>query len=258
MERTSPALLALILALALATPAAASGYTVMTGPTAPFSITKGLHVNGISVDTIEVMMDMTDTPFSRKDVKLMPWKKAYGRTKALPNHIMLNVPRTPEVENDFKWVGPVYFPKYVLIGKKDREFDISSVADASKYKIGTVRGSEMTKELLKQGIDPSALKEASAQVQPLLQLKSGQVDLLASTDMAATHLMQKMGVNIKDYKVVYAYKKIALYFAFSKKTDNATIKLMNNALASYKTPMSEWSSVFDKNVRKYLPKGVVE
>lgn len=251
-------LFSIALSLTFSIQATAAEYAVMTGPTAPFSITKGLHVNGISVDTIEMIMKMTETPFDRKKIKLMPWKKAYGRTKALPKQIMLNVPRTQNLEFQFKWVGPVYFPKYVLIGKKDKEFNIFSIADASNYKIGTIRDDDTDKELLKQGINPAALIQSTSYVQPLLQLKKGEIDLMAHSDMATTFLMKKMGMNPKDYKVVYVYKKIALYMAFSKSTDEASIKMMNNALAAYKKPMANGDTAFDRNVRKYLPYGVIE
>jgi len=258
MNKIYRILFGIVLSLTLTTLATAGDFTVMTGPHAPFTVTKGLRINGISVDTLEVIMKMTNTPFDRKQIKLLPWKKAYARAKALPKQIMLNVPRTKELEFQFEWVGPVYLPKFVLIGKKDKEFAISSIADASKYKIGVIRGSDPSKELLAQGLDPAALKESTSYVQPLLQLKNGEVDLLAHSDMSATYLMKKMGMAKKDYKVVYTYDTIALYFAFSKGTDPARIKQLNSALATYKKPMSEWRSVFDKNTAKYLPNGVIE
>lgn len=246
------------LILILATSAVADEYTVMAGVYPPFCFNKGLQVGGVSVDAIEMIMKMTDTPFNRKNIKLMPLKKAYADAQTMSKRVILNVPRTPEVEDKFKWVGPIYFPRYVVIGKKGNEFTIATTEDVADYRVGIVRGSAAGKTLMKEGVSPKKLKASTTYVQPLLQLKNKQLDLIAHSDMETTYLMQKMRMNKDKYKVVYAYKKVPLYFAFSKDTDDARIKLFNNALASYKVSMSHGDSAFAKNVRKYLPKGVIQ
>lgn len=236
----------------------ADDFVVVTGLRPPFSFNKGLYMDGIAVDTFENVMKMTGREFDRKNVKLVRWRVALGQTAFKKNRALLVVERTPELEKLFKWVGPIDFPNYALIGKKGQPFEIASIQDVSRYTIGAVRDSDTAKALLTEGVAPASLRLSTSYVQPFLQLKNGEVDLVAFSDMAAAFRMRKMGMDQADYDVYHVFRKPPLYFAFSKDTDDATIKLFNDALAMYKKPMSEWRSVYDKNVGKYLPKGPVD
>ena len=151
--------------------ASADEMMVMAGPNPPYVMTKGLGVTGASVDAFEAIMKMNGIPFNRKAVKLVQWKRAYATTLAVPSCVMLNVPRTPDLEEKFQWVGPLDFPRLVLVGKADRDFDVKSVADASKYSIGALRDNQPSKELLALGVNPASLKLSSTFVQPLRALQ---------------------------------------------------------------------------------------
>jgi polar amino acid transport system substrate-binding protein len=239
-------------------PAAAEELTVMAGPNPPYVLAKGLGVTGASVEAFEAIMKMNGLAFDRRAVKLMQWKRAYATTLAMPHCVMLDVHRTPDLEAKFQWVGPIDFPRLVLVGKADRDFGIRSVADASKYAIGAIRGKKAANELLAQGLDPAALKLSSTFVQPLRALQNGQLDLVAFSDENLAFLMRKLGLEKNHYAVAYVYKKVPLYFALSKGTDAEFIRCLNEALATYKSPMADGNSVFDKSMARYLPYGPVE
>ena len=238
--------------------ASADEVVVMAGPNPPYVMTKGLGVTGASVDAFEAIMKMNGVPFDRKAVKLVQWKRAYATTLAMPSCVMLNVPRTPDLEEKFQWVGPLDFPRLVLVGKADRDFDVKSVADASKYSIGALRDNQPSKELLALGVNPASLKLSSTFVQPLRALQDGQVDLVAFSDENLTFLMRKLGMEKSEYKVVFAYKKLPLYFALSKGMPPTFVQQLNEALAIYKSPMADGLSVFDKSMARYLPYGPVK
>ena len=247
-----------LLTILISAPAIADDLTVMARPNPPYVLAKGLRVTGASVDAFEAIMKMNGMAFDRKSVKLMQWKRAYATTLAVPSCVMLNVPRTPDLEEKFQWVGPIDFPRLVLVGKADRAFNIESVADASKYTIGAIRNKQPVKELLAQGVNPASLKLSALFVQPLRALQNGQVDLIAFSDENVTYLMRKLGMEKENYKVVYVYKKLPLYFALSKGTAPALIQRLNEALATYKSPMADGNSVFDKAMARYLPYGPVK
>lgn len=236
----------------------ADDFMVLTGPLPPFSVNKGMRTNGIGVDTFEVITKMTGIPFDRKKVRFVDWKRGYAETIALPKRVLLNVPRTPAVEDKFKWVGPVDFIQYVLVAKDSSKAEVHSVKEAGQYRIGVVRGSGPGMTLLAEGVPPQVLKQSSSYIQPLMQLRGGQIDLIGISDMGVAYQMRKLGIEKEDYKLVYAFKKVPLYFAFHKGTDDAVINLLNKALETYKRPNPSWISAYEKNVVKYLPYGVVE
>ena len=248
----------LLLAACIVVPARAQTLIVMCDPYPPYALAKGLHVTGVSVEAMAAIMEMTGNSFDRKSVRLVNRTKGMDAALALPNCILLNVPRTAEVEGKYQWIGPLDFPELALIGKAGRDFGIKSLADASAYSIAAVRGGVPARELLAQGLDPSCLKLDSLYIQPLRALQSGQVDLVAFPLENVTYLMRNLGLEQNDYDVAYVYKRVPLYIAVSRGVDPALIKRLNEALAAYKSPMADGNSVFDKSMARYLPYGTVE
>lgn len=236
----------------------ATEFKVLAGPLPPFSVNKGMRTNGIGVDTFAVIAKMTGMPFDRTKVRFLDWSRAYAETMAFPNRVLLNVPRTPAVEDKFKWVGPIDFIQYVLVSKDKKDIQATSLSDFAEYKVGVVRGSGPCAILQKENFASTSLMQSSSYIQPLMQLRGNQVDLIAVSDMGVTWNMRKMRIDQEDYKVVHAFKRIPLYFAFNKKTDDATIQLLNNALESYKRPNPAGISAYEKRVVRYLPYGVVD
>jgi len=248
----------LLLAVCIVVPARGEALIVMCDPYPPYALAKGLHVAGVSVDAVTAIMQMTGIPFDRKAVRLVQQKQGMAAAMALPNCVLLNVPRTPDVEGKYQWVGPLDFPEMALIGKAGRDFGIQSVPDASKYTIGALRGQEPARELLAQGVNPASLKLDSLHVQPLRALQNGQVDLVAFSLENVTYLMRTLGMEKQDYQVAYVYKRVPLYMAVSRGVNPALVDQLNKALATYKSPMSDGNSVFDKSMARYLPYGTVE
>ncbi len=148
-------ILSQIFLILLCFPANAQKFNIFASPLPPYSINKGLHLNGIAVDTLAIIMPLSGVNMTTRDVKLMLWKYALKITKKGPRTIMLNVPRTAEFDPLFKWVGPVLVEKYVVIGHKkgDKAFSLS---DLDGSKVGTIRGSAPEKALIgRRGADIS-------------------------------------------------------------------------------------------------------
>lgn len=247
-----------LLLLLLPSTGLGGNFMVLTGPLPPFSVNKGMRTNGIGVDTFEVIAKMTGIPFDRNKVRFVDWKRGYAETVALPGRVLLNVPRTPAVEDKFEWVGPVDFIRYVLVAKESSKAEAHSVQEAAQFRIGVVRDSGPGVALLEEGIAPQSLVMSSTYIQPLMQLRGNRIDMIAISDMGVTYQMRKLGIEKDDYKLVYAFKKVPLYFAFHKGTDPAVIDLLNKALETYKRPNPGGISAYDRHVVKYLPYGVVE
>jgi polar amino acid transport system substrate-binding protein len=235
----------------------AAEFIAMTGPLPPYSINKGLHLKGISVDTLVMIMSLSGFPMETDDVKLMLWSHAFKKTQAGPKRIMLNVPKSVRYEKTFKWVGPIHVSKYVLIGRKGKKVSLSSPTSLDAFKIATIRRSAPEKVLLKEGVSKSAIVSSSMHVSALRQLNNKQVDFFAYGNYSAAYLMKGMGMNLQNFKVYYTIKEVPLYYAFSRDTSDELIHRLNENLKTMKIPGPDGRSRFDKIVGKYLPDGAI-
>lgn len=227
----------------------------MTAPMPPFAINKGLYVQGIAVDTLQLLMAQSNSPLGRDDVKLMMWNHGIRQTIAGPNKVLLNVPKTPALSPFFKWVGPVYVNRYVIIGRNDCKV-VSSMDELNQYKVSTVRDSLPEKALIDCGIKESTITSSVTHVIPLKNLDSRKVDYFAYADTSARYIMQSMGKDLDDYTFGHTYQEVPLYFAFSRDTSDDFIQTLNENLARMKQPGSDGMSRFDKIVAKYMPLGL--
>lgn len=229
----------------------------MTAPHPPYSINKGLHVHGIAVDTLAVIMTLSGQPMTTDDVKLMLWNHAMKLTIKGPHRVMLNVPRTTELDPMFKWVGPFHVSKYVVIGRKNGK-TLSSIQDLNNYKIGAVRDSLPEKALIASGVDKGAISSSVTHVIPLKKLNARMLDFFVHSDTSATYLMTSLNMKTDTFSVHHTYLEVPIYFAFSKDTDDGFIKKLNDNLEKMKQPGKDGKSRFDKIVAKYLPNGVLD
>ena len=248
---------ACLVLVAIAFPARATEFTAMTTPLPPYSINKGLHVHGISVDVLAMLMTLSGSPMTTDDVKLMLWSHAFQLTERGPKRIMLNLPRTPKLEPLFKWVGPIHTANYVVIGRQTAK-PVNSLSDLHKRKTATIRDTLPEKTLLEAGVPKSSLKPSLTHVIPLKKLKAKMVDYFVHSDASATYMLDKMSMKHSDYKILHTFLQVPLYYGFSKDTSDAFIERLNQNLVKIKAPGKDGMSRFDHIVKKYLPKGMVQ
>ena len=252
LYKTISLLFALLLTLSLAAPVQAEKFVAMTAPYPPYSVSRGLKVDGVSVATLNAIMTMCGQTLNDNEIKLMPWAYAYECAARMPQRIILNAQRTPRTEQLYKWVGPIITSRVVLIGKKKDKLFILSKDDLKKYRIATVRWSRPEKSLLAGGMNRTTLFRSPAHVQALRKLDKGEVDLFASTELSAPYLMEGLGMNRHDYTICYTFDEQPLYFAFSKDTDDALIKKLNKALKDYKATGKGGLSSFDRMLTRWM------
>jgi len=243
---------------ALTLPAAAGEFITITTPSPPYSVSQCLRVKGISVTVLSELMKMTGIPFNPKKVRLLPWARAFQEAETKSHRILLNIPRSPRLENSFKWVGPLTKRRFVVIAKKGTALTIDTLADATKYKIATIRDSGPEKVLVSKGADKSKIQQNTTHVQALRGLDANAVELFAHSDLATAYFMTGLGLNPKNYRIVNTYFEEEIYYAFSKDTDDTKISKLNQALNTIKTPSANGISRFEEIVAEYLPNGKLE
>lgn len=246
----------LLLMILFAQPVYSGNFVALTAPMPPYSINKGLRVKGVAVDTLVMIMALSGSPIDAKDVKLMLWRHALQIGAAGPQKIVLNLPRTPDIDDKFKWVGPLTVSKYVVIGHKGGK-KLNNLKELEKHKVGTLRGSMPEKALLKSGVPKSVLSSSISHIIPLKKLDTKMVDYFAHGNASTTYLMGKLGIPWNKYEVMHTFEEVPLYYAFSKDTSDEFIKKLNDNLKKLKEPGADGKSRFDKIVAKYLPPGMM-
>lgn len=250
-------ILSITLTLFMASYASGADFSAMTCPLPPYSINKGLNVQGIAVDTLTMIMTLSGVPMTSEDVKLMLGRHAAKITAEGPAKIMLNAVKTEKNTPKFKWVGPYAINRLVVVGKKGGP-TISGLDDLNQYKTSTVRRSLPAQDLIEAGVSGKSLVQFPTCLVPLKDLKNDKVNFFAFYDSAATYMMQTLDMRMDNYKVMLTYREEPLYFAFSKDTPDNLIAKLNTALEKLKQPDKNGKSRYDRIVAKYLPHGLLQ
>ena len=66
---------------------------------------------------------------SSEEIQLVPWTEGYQAALKGNNTVLFTTARTPEREQAFKWVGPIYTDRDVIFAKPDRGININSPDD---------------------------------------------------------------------------------------------------------------------------------
>ena len=224
----------------------------MTEELPPFNFQKHGNIMGICTDILLRIMEKSGMPVNRGDIELVPWARGYRTVLEEPGTMLFSMARTPERENLFRWVGPVTAFHTALIAPKNKHILIKSFEDMKKYSIGVIRDSAPEQMLIKGGIDPEKLDRIARADLNIRKLTEGRIELMAFNFQTACYMMKEMGLNPNDYEVVYELKKVELYFAFHKDTDEKFIADLNQALEEMKKPgaegKSEWNTISENYV----------
>jgi len=225
---------------------------IMTEELPPFNFTTDGAVGGISADALVQIMAKAGNPITPADIKILPWARAYNSVQNEPGTLLFSMARTAEREALFKWVGPIYELTIGMIAPKSKGIQIAAIADAEKYKVGTVIDGAPEQLLIKAGFPQDKLDRIPRPDLNVKKLAAGRIDIFVFNVPTALYLIKNEGLNPGDYEVVHTLKTAQLHYAFHKDTDDALIAALNKALTELKQPGADGKSAFDKIVEKYL------
>ena len=102
----------------------ASTLTYMTEEYPPYQYKEAGTLKGLSVDLLKLMWAKMGVP--EQAIAVYPWARGYNLIQNHPNSVLFSMIRTPEREQMFKWVGPIFTARTVLIGlTQDDSSDIA-------------------------------------------------------------------------------------------------------------------------------------
>lgn len=160
-------------------------------------------------------------------IDVLPWKRAYTMAQRDPYTCVYSTSRTPEREKLFKWVGPTDEAEWVLMGRSGRQYQVHTLDDARKLRIGTYHGDARDEFLRARGFDVDGAPDNAANPKKLML---GRIDLWAvgvrNNDLSA---LAQFGAP-EQLVPVLTFHRVKVYLACNPSVPDAMVERMNAAL----------------------------
>lgn len=236
---------ALWVALAVfAVSAKAEEMRVITEESPPFNFTRNGHVTGSSTEVVREILkrlQMSET------IEVLPWARGYKLLQGQPNIALFSTTRTPEREDQFYWIGPLFTVHYGFYARKDQGLKLNSLEDAKQVgRIATYKDDVKEQLLLSMGF--TNLDSSNSPVSNLKKLMGGRVDLWLFDNLGMPDVAAQAGVDPGDLELALAFRSYQSYVAISRQTSDAVVHTWRSAFRA----MVADGSFFDIS-RRWLP-----
>ena len=112
------------------------------------------------------------------NIEFVPWKRAMFLSTSRPRSAIFPLTRSPDRENQYRWLAPLYRETFVFVSMKGSDFVIDHPERNKRQRIGILRGSLMIKFLHQQGY--MNIIEAATIEEGVRFLRRGIVDAVCS------------------------------------------------------------------------------
>lgn len=214
-------------------PVTVENITYYTESYPPANFIENGEIKGISIDTLKAIWKQLKKP--EQEILFVPWVRGYRFTLDKSNTALFTMSRTPARESLFKWVGPLFNSTHVLIAKKSKNFQFSSLGQVFYHKVATVEGDISEISLQQVGFPSYNMAKVAKAKQGFLMMQSDRVDMIALSIHGFYHLAQELNFNPDDYEQVWNINKIGNYIAFNINTPDSVINTLQQAFDEIQT-----------------------
>jgi len=203
---------------------------IYTENSPPANYLAGGRLQGLSVEIVREILRRLKIPDT---IEIVPWARGYTMALNQPNVALFSTTRLPQREKLFKWVGPIYSQTWGFYGKKDSGIKINSLAGAREVaRIGTYHKDAKEQYLQAQGF--RNLVSTNKNLSNIRHLMDNSIDLWISSDFNMPFLAQQAGVKPDKLELVFGFKKVWNYIAFSVQTPDALVDQWQQSLDAIK------------------------
>ena len=203
-------------------------FTYYTESYAPANYIENDQLVGASVDTLKLVwqnMGVVEQP-----IKLVPWARGYRSTLNQPLTMIFSMIRTPERENLFKWVGPIFTNSLAFVSSSDFSHDFNKLEETFDYTVVTVRDDVSEFELIKTGFPRDKMISVTKLDQALKMIKSKRADMMLVTYESMPALVVKNDMHESEFKRVWTLSVNGNYYAFNRATPDKIVQQFQTAL----------------------------
>lgn len=223
---------------------------VITEDYIPFNYLDNDKVSGFTTEIVQLLINETRVEIEGNKIHLWPWKRAYQAAIENNNILLFTTTRTPQRENMFKWVGPIYPREQWMFKLASRnEVKVDNLEQAKNYMIAVVPESANHQYFLKNGFKEQInLSLVNSWQSKLKMLLAGRVDLVSYIPIEAAYRLKQLG---EDYgklnKLFLISGEYQYYLAFSKEVPDDLIIQFQKAYDELKK-----NGLYDQILEKYL------
>ncbi len=199
---------------------------LLTEELPPINYSESGEVKGQAVDIVREIMRRLDLSL---DITVMPWSRAYNTALNETHVALFSTVRTPERENQFKWVGKLGSNETVLYGRRGDSLRIESIEDARAVEsIGTYKDDVDEQYLKSKGF--SNLYSHGSPVSAVRNLMNRRVQLWVGGSLYAPQVIRRAGFSPEDIEPRFTLRGTSFYIAFSRDTPDAVVDLWQSVL----------------------------
>ncbi|MEN9865086.1 MAG: hypothetical protein RL748_676 [Pseudomonadota bacterium] len=181
------------------------------------------EVSGPGADLVREVMHRANLPFT---FNILPWARAYAIAEGPDEVMIINLGRTAERENKFKWVGEIIPVEYRMVKLKSRrDIQIKTLDDARNFQIGVQNQDICHRYLINKGFPSSALQTSAGYEQAFAKLLVDRVDLVPRSHIGIRDFCEKSPQDCDKIEVAYRLDEVntSLFMAFSKHTPDEVV-----------------------------------
>lgn len=234
----------LLVAAALAAPiySAADPLRFVTEENPPYNYASKTvdGIAGISTDVVAEAARRANVPvvFER-----YPWARAYWLAQHEANVCIYSTVRSPERENQFRWLGPIAFNRWALFSRSDFPHVLKSLQDARRFTIGGAQ--QDARALYLRGLGYKVDAAPDDKLNPR-KLQAKRIDLWVAGLYKGRSFAAEQGVI--DIKPVLVFHEVEYYLACNLKIDDTIYDKLasqfdalrsENYLNAYNTPVPD-------------------
>ncbi|SMC26611.1 amino acid ABC transporter substrate-binding protein, PAAT family [Andreprevotia lacus DSM 23236] len=204
----------------------ACALTFVTEDYPPFNMQVDGEVSGIATELLAQALQRAGLQAS---FELMPWARALFLARSQPDTCVYSAVRTAERERFYRWIGPLVADEIKLFARADNPLRLNSAADASKFRVGGYNGDAYSDLAEKMGIP---LERAASDVQNLLKLRAGRIDLWVAGSRVGPYRARLAGFQngIKPVLTLASGKDTQMWLACNPQLGGATFDRLNAAV----------------------------
>ena len=226
--RPRPWLLVLLLASAAAP---AAPLQILGADVPPLIYLKDERPEGFCVDVLRELQRRLrdDAP-----VQLLPWTRAIARAQQERDVLLVCPKRTPEREEQFHWVGPLFPSRTFFYVRRESTLRIASLEEARALSGVLVPRASYTQDMLAARGFGNLVPTTGTGMTGLRMLLAGREPALVLEERQMQALLRDAGLPADSVRPAYPALLVDSYFAFSRSTAPARVLEWQRALGEMK------------------------